>query len=189
MIKVGRKSLKKNLYIKTKNNPDKELFFFDESRFGTHSNIGHGWFKKGQRSGVAVKLGFQNFYVYSAVSPNTGTDYTILLPYVNTDSMNLFLQQMSVELVDKKALLVLDCAGWHRSNDLIIPDNIEIIYLPPYSPELNPVERLWRYYKDNLIVNRVYNSLEDLEIAVCEFVKKISTEVLRSICSVNYLSS
>ena len=72
---------------------------------------------------------------------------------------------------------------------IIVPWNIELVYLPPYSPELNPVERLWEYYKDNIIVNRIYDSLDSLEKAVCEFIKNTSAESLRSICAVNYLSS
>jgi len=90
--KSRHEEFKKNLNLLIKSNPEKEVFFFDESRFGTHSNIGHGWFKKGERSRVAVKLGFQSFYIYSAVAPKDGSDYTVLLPYINTESMNLFLQ-------------------------------------------------------------------------------------------------
>ena len=84
-------SLKKNLAKKIEENPRKELYFFDESRFGTHSKIGHGWFPKGIRTSVSVKLGFENFYVYSAVSPKTGKDCSLLMPYVNSTCMNVFL--------------------------------------------------------------------------------------------------
>lgn len=70
--------------------PQKALYFFDESRFGTHSKIGHGWFEKGSRTGVKVKLGFENFYVYSAINPVFGDDFSLILPYVNTECLNLF---------------------------------------------------------------------------------------------------
>ncbi len=76
-------------------NPEKEVFFFDESRFGTHSKLGHGWFKKGIRTQVKVKIGRQNFYVYSAVNPKTGEGVRLFAPNVNTDCMNIFLEQMS----------------------------------------------------------------------------------------------
>ncbi len=63
---------------------EKELFFFDESRFGTHSKVGHGWFKKGSRTQVKVKLGRENFYLYSAVNPRNGENFSLFAPNVNT---------------------------------------------------------------------------------------------------------
>jgi len=128
-----------------KANPDKEFFFFDESRFGTHSKVGHGWFKKGTRTAVPMKLGFKNFYLYSAVKPISGESFSYLFPKANTVCLNLYLQELSQEMVGRKIVLVMDGAGWHKSDALTLPDNIEIIYLPPYSPELNPVETLWEY--------------------------------------------
>ena len=77
-------SLKKNLLNKIKEEPDRKLFFFDESRFGTHSKLGYGWFKKGSRTQVKVKLGYKNFYVYSAVSPRDGETISIIAPKVNS---------------------------------------------------------------------------------------------------------
>lgn len=102
--------------------------------------------------------------------------------------MNLFLKEMAKELNDAEAIIVMDGAGWHKSADLKIPANIEIVYLPPYSPELNPVERLWLYIKQNIIKNKIYDSLIDLEEAVCKFIReKLNIEILKSICSLSYL--
>lgn len=161
--------------------------FFDESRFGTHSKIGHGWFKKGTRTPVPVKLGFKNFYLYTAASPRDGTSCTLLLPMVNTECMNIYLKELSQQNQGSKILLVMDGAGWHKSAQLEVPENIKIIHLPTYSPELNPVEKLWQYIKDHTIVNRVYESLEILEKAVCEFVAKLKEELVKTICASNYL--
>ncbi|KAB2977748.1 IS630 family transposase [Wolbachia endosymbiont of Scaptomyza pallida] len=110
------------------------------------AHIQNGWFKKGIRTQVKVKLGRQNFYLYSAVNPRNGESSS---SNVNTDCMNIFLEQMSQYLGTREAFLVVDCAGWHRSKGLKIPQNITLIYLPPYSPELNLVERLWQYLKDH----------------------------------------
>ncbi|WP_250296576.1 transposase [Wolbachia endosymbiont of Oedothorax gibbosus] len=93
----------------------KRRFFFDESRFGTHSKVGHGWFKKGSRTQVKVKIGRENFYLYSAVNPRNGEDISLLAPHVNTDCMNIFLEQMSKDLGTREAFLIMDCASWHRS--------------------------------------------------------------------------
>lgn len=167
-------------------NTDTAVYFFDESRFGTHSKLGHGWFQRGVRTAIAVKLGFQNFYVYSAISCTNGDAFSLIAPKVNTKIMNVFLKEISDYLGVSKAILVMDCAGWHKSKDLIIPHNIQIIYLPPYSPELNPVERWWQYLKKHIIKNRVYDTLDDLEEAVCNFIKNCDAATLKQICSINY---
>ena len=179
-------SLKKNLEKKIEENPKKELYFFDESRFGTHSKIGHGWFPKGIRTSVSVKLGFENFYVYSAVSPKTGKDCSLLMPYVNSTCMNVFLDHMEKELEGREILLVMDGAGWHKSKGLKIPKNIEIIYLPPYSPELNPVERLWLYIKQHTIKNKIYKTISLLEDSICDFMKNLKIEQIKQICNYDY---
>ncbi|WP_425361806.1 transposase [Candidatus Tisiphia endosymbiont of Mystacides longicornis] len=95
------------------------MYFFDESRFGTHSKLGHGWFRKGIRTQVKIKIGFQNFYVYSAVNPITGDDFSLMMPNVNTMSLNMFLAEMSKHIGVQKAIVVMDCAGWHKSKDLV----------------------------------------------------------------------
>lgn len=161
--------------------------FFDESRFGTHSKIGHGWFKKGTRTPVPVKLGFKNFYLYASVSPLDGESCTLFLPTVNTDCMNIYLTELSQQNKGCKVLLVLDGAGWHKANRLNVPENIEILHLPPYSPELNPVENLWQYIKDNTIVNRVFEELNALENIVFEFVQNLKNETVKTICACKYL--
>lgn len=109
----------------------------------------------------------------------------MLLPYVNTDCMNLYLEELSnnLRIKDKEAVVIMDGAGWHKSKDLKVPDNIKIEILPPYCPELNPVERLWRYVKDHTIKNKVFDSLEELEDEVCDFIKNLSCEDVISICS------
>ena len=185
-MKNSVKSLKKNLEKKIEENPKKELYFFDESRFGTHSKIGHGWFPKGIRTSVSVKLGFENFYVYSAVSPKTGKDCSLLMPYVNSTCMNIFLEHMEQELGGEEILLVMDGAGWHKSKGLKIPKNIEIIYLPPYSPELNPVERLWLYIKQHTIKNKIYKTISLLEDSICDFIKNLKIEQIKQICNYDY---
>ena len=163
------------------------LYFFYEARHGTHSKLGHGWLKKGVRTQVKVKLGFENFYVYSAVSPISGEDFTLTAPKVNTDFMNVFLAEMSKHLGEKHAIIVMDCAGWHRSRTLIVPNNIQIMYLPPYSLELNPVERLWQHTKSNIIKNRIYKAIADLEDTVWAFICNFKKDVIKAICSASYL--
>lgn len=183
---MNKKNLKK-LNLKLSLSPDLRIFFFDESRFGTHSKLGHGWFEKGSRTSIPVKLGFKNFYLYSSVEPLSGDSCTLLLPKVNTQCMNIFLDEMSHLYNGQKIALVMDGAGWHKSKSMRLPENIEIIYLPPYSPELNPVEKLWQYIKTNTIRNRIYESIEHLKDTICSFVSGLPNADLKSVCSCRYL--
>lgn len=99
--------------------------------------------------------------------------------------MNVYLKELSEEIT-KDFVLIMDGAGWHKSKSLIVPKNIQIVLLPPYCPELNPVERLWRYIKDNMIKNRIFETLSELEMAVCKFVRNLSVDIVKSVCRVNY---
>ncbi len=162
--------------------------FFDESRFGTHSKMGHSWRKKGQRTQVKIRLGFENFYLYSSINPCDGKSFTLLMPNVDTACMNVFLEELSEE-IKEDFILIMDGAGWHKSKDLIVPENIQIVLLPPYCPELNPVERLWKFIKDNTIKNKVFETLKNLEDEVCEFVKNLTKDVVMSICFSDQLRS
>lgn len=103
--------------------------------------------------------------------------------------MNEFLGQLSKDLGDKQAILVMDGAGWHKSKGLVIPKNIEIVYLPPYSPELNPVEKLWQYIKSHTIKNRIYGTINQLENIVCEFIRGLNPAQVMQTCSSNHYTS
>lgn len=159
------------------------MFFFDESRFGTHSKIGRAWFKKGSRTRITHKLGFKSFYLYTAAS-TTGDTFTLIANTVDKTTMQIFLDEFAKTL-SSKVIFVMDNAGWHKS--LQIPEMIEVVFLPPYSPELNPVERLWHYLKDHTLKNKIYDTLEALEMTVSDFICSIKKETFASICSCNYI--
>jgi len=184
-IKKKLKILKKNLKDEIKK--DEESWFFDESRFGTHSKIGHGWFRTGIRTPIKIKLGYKNFYLYSAANPKTGDEFTLLLPNVNIICMNIFLKEFARANQGKKIVIIMDGAGWHKSDKLIFPKNIRIIIQPSYSPELNPIEKLWQYIKNHTIKNRAYKTLYELEDKVCKFIQTLTPEIIRSVCRVSYL--
>jgi len=81
----------------------------------------------------------------------------------------------------------MDGAGWHKSDKLQIPKNMRFIIQPPYSPELNPIEKLWQYIKDHTIKNRIYKTLKELENAVCKFIRTLTAEIIKSVCGVSYI--
>lgn len=163
------------------------MLFFDESRFGTHSKIGCGWFKRNTRPTVKMKLGYKNFYLYSGVDTKDGSSFSLIMPSVNTETMNVFLAELSQEYSSDKLALIMDGAGWHKSRDLKVPENIKIFFLPPYSPELNPVERLWLYIKQRILSNKIYQTIDELENALCEFINGLSKQVVKNICTASYL--
>jgi transposase len=162
--------------------------FFDEGRFGLRSTTMRIWAEKGKAASVKVMQGFKNFYAYSAVCPFDGENFSLLLPGVNTECMCIYLEQLSNSFQDTKIILIMDQAGWHKSKELKTFNNIEIIYLPAYSPELNPVEKLWEWIKKECSHNFIYPDLEALGETVCKEYQKLTSEDYKRLCNCNYLS-
>jgi hypothetical protein len=102
-------------------------------------------------------------YAYAAVSPVDGVLDTLILPRVNCACMQVFLDEVASRHLEENILMVVDGAGWHRSQDIILPSNLQLLYLPPYAPELNPVEHLWDDLREKSFHNRVFDSIESLE--------------------------
>ena len=108
-------------------------------------------------------------YLFGAVCPERAVGVGIVMPYANTEAMNKHLQEIGKAVAPgAHAALVLDGAGWHDSADLVMPDNITPMVLPPYSPELNPVENIWEYLRKNKRANRLYDTYEDMVDACCD---------------------
>ncbi|NBR94980.1 MAG: hypothetical protein EBT55_01550 [Proteobacteria bacterium] len=103
-------TLKKTLIELKEKNPNKPILYFDESRFGTKTKTGLGWFKKGSRTPIKVKLGFKNFYLYSSVHPVSGKHFKLLMPNVDTSCMNVYLKELSQE-IKEDFILIMDGAG------------------------------------------------------------------------------
>lgn len=138
------------------------MFFFDEGRFGLKPNLGRHWARRGCRPVSLVEPRYQNFYVYSAVSPHDQEAFSLFLPWANTEMMNLYLDELAQAYPDAQILIIWDQAGWHGSIDLKFPPNIRCEALPPYSPELNPTERLWQWLRRHVMRNRTFDNEESL---------------------------
>jgi len=112
---------------------------------------------------------YEWLYVIGAVCTDTGQSIGLLSPYINAEIINIYLQQFSRELArDVDAVLIWDQAGFHKSKELRIPHNVTIIPLPPCSPELNPMENLWLYFRSHYQANRAYVDYDDLRHAAVE---------------------
>ncbi len=112
---------------------------------------------------------YQWAYLFGAVCPGRKLGAGLVMPYANTEAMNKHLDEIAKAVAPgAHAILVLDGAGWHGSRELIVPQNITLLPLPPYSPELNPVENIWEYLRKNKLSNRLYQTYEDIVEACCE---------------------
>ena len=119
-----------------------------------------------------------------AVAPGTGRKHGLILDHLDTEAMNLFLLGLSKRLSRwKHAILVDDGTGWHRSEGLRAPRNIALLTLPPYSPELNPIERLWLWMKDNFLSNRIFKDMDAIFEAGVNAWNEVTVEVVKSVCA------
>ncbi len=113
-------------------------------------------------------------YLFGAVCPERGTGAAVVLPLVNVEAMNVHLAEISRHVTEgAHAVLVLDQAGWHTSPKLRVPENISLLPLPPYAPELNPVEQVWAYLRANFLSHCVWNSYEAIVNACCDAWNKL----------------
>jgi len=102
-------------------------------------------------------------YAYVAASPHDGAMDSLIMPEVSDKAMSIFLREVSDRHPDEFILMIMDGAGWHKAKTLSMPDNVALIFLPPYSPELNPVEHIWDSIRENSFRNAVFNSIEAVE--------------------------
>ena len=106
---------------------------------------------------------------------------------MNTENFQGFLDRLACAWADMNVLLVLDRAGWHRAKRLVWPDNIQPIFLPPYSPELNPTERLWLRSKAEVIKNKIFEEIDLQKGQVADWFAKQSAEAIKKLCTCHYL--
>ena len=142
--------------------------FQDEGRFGRINDPRRCWAPAGMRPDVPAQFVREYTYGFVAVSPMDGVMDSLILPEVNTEAMSVFLQEVAGRHRDESILMILDGAGWHKANALRVPDNIRLDFLPPYSPQLNPVEHIWEDLREKYFHNRVFDSLDALEDQLVE---------------------
>jgi transposase len=124
------------------------LFSQDDSRFGLLTIRRQRLTARGVQPVGAVQQVFEWYYVYGAVEPTTGARFFLELPYLNTEMFQLFGDAFAHAFPDSLNSLVLDNSGAHTSSQLTLPENVRLLFLPPYCPELHPIERVWRDLQD-----------------------------------------
>lgn len=147
-----------------------ELWWQDEARIGQQGKLTRLWAKRGSRPPAPRDCRYGWAYLFGAVCPTRGAGAALVLPYANAEAMSLHLAEISRYVTPgAHAVVTLDGAGWHRQGGkLKVPDNISLLPLPPYSPELNPQENIWQYLRQNYLSNRVFQTCEAIVDACCD---------------------
>jgi len=162
-----------------------DIWFEDESRVGQKGTLTRIWAKKGKRPRVVKQQQYTNTYIIGSVCPSQNIAEAIISPHCNSDAMHHHLQQISsVTKLDHFAVVVMDQAGWHTSQEFYDIHNVVPLFLPAYSPELNPMEQVWEWLKDHYLSNCVFDGYEDIEKSCCDawniFAK--SKDLFKSMC-------
>ena len=135
---------------------------------GQQGTLTRVWARRGTRPRGLRDTRYQWAYIFGAVCPGRGTAAGLVLPYANTEAMNAHLAEIARAIAPgAHAVLVLDGAGWHGGNDLAVPANISLLTLPPYAPELNPVENVWAHLRANKLAITVFDGYDAIVEACC----------------------
>lgn len=164
--------------------------FRDEARFGTQGTITRAWARKGSRPRAVRQDGRQWLDVPMAVCAQTGAASALIMSGLDMAVVDLFLERFSRgRPVGVHAVLIWDGAGFHTGGEVVVPGNVSLIQLPPYSPELSPMEDLWHYLRAHHWWNWAYEGYEGLEEEAIRSVRAVGrdAEMLKSICNAEYV--
>jgi hypothetical protein len=166
--------------------------FQDEAGFGRTNKPKSCWCGDNIRPAVPCHRIREYTYAYSAVSPLDGNIVSLILPKCNTYCMNLFLAEVATQYPNDYILMIADNAAWHtRSKGLIVPKNIEIFPLLPYTPELNPIEMIWDEIREKFFKNKLFKTLSTVLDNLCEALVYLANNknVVKSITGWNWILS
>lgn len=164
------------------------LYFQDESRFGLLTVLRRMITAKGVKPVAPFLHRFDNLYLFGAFSPITGDSSLLEMPHCNSHTFQEFINHLSRQRLSEFKILILDNGAFHHARSLHIPDNMAFIFLPPYSPELNPAEKIWRYFKDRVSMI-AYPSLDMLQQQLTFITKQMTDDLIKSICGNEFYKS
>ncbi len=151
-----------------------EIWWQDEARIGQKNGITRRWAKRGTRPSAPQDQRTASAYLFGAICPKAGKAAGLVLPRCTTAAMNAHLVEIGQAVAPgAHAILILDKAGWHTTAKLTVPANITLMPLPPRCPELNPVENIWQYLRQNWLSNRIFNDYDDILGICCEAWNKL----------------
>ena len=179
--------MKEELQNDCRKNGTVRLMFQDEAGFGRINKPKYCWCKKGIRPSVPCHHIREYRYAYGAVEPLTGDSCFLILPYCNTVCMNLFLKELSRQFPNDIILLCCDGAAWHKSKNLEVPENIVLFYIPPYTPEMNPIEQIWKEIRKRGFRNEVFPTLDKVVLRLCDTISSFHNSTISSITSRSWI--
>lgn len=165
------------------------LMFEDEASFGRINKPKYCWCYEGLRPTVPCHHIREYRHAYGAVDPLNGDFFSLVMPYCNTDCMNVFLEKLSEAFPKDFILLPLDGARWHQSGGLRVPQNIELFVLPPYTPEMNPIEQIWKEIRKRGFRNEIFQTLEKVVERLSNIICSLSCETVKSITGRQWIVS
>ena len=165
------------------------VMFQDEARFGRINDPRRCWCRAGFRAEVGKQIVREYVYAYGAFSPSDGSADFLILSYMDTENMNIFLLELSVRYPNELILLICDKAPCHSSGILSIPNNIKILHLPAYCPQLNPSENMWEEMREKFFTNLVFNSINAVVDKLVEAMNfyESRADIIKSITRFNWI--
>lgn len=161
-------------------------WFQDETRLGYRTESGRKITRAGVKPSQILQWYYSCYYVYGLVEPLKGRSFFYEFSHFNSDCMGAFLEQFSIEHSQEINIIQLDNAPVHTAHKLIVPDNVILLFQPPYCPELNPIERVWQYIKQQL-KNLFFTSLDDVKHQVANILNCLSEDIIHSLTGWQYI--
>lgn len=147
------------------------------------------WAARGSSPRAVRQTEYKWGYIFGAVNPLTGASSALIAPTVNTALMSTHLRMIAEDAGDGvHVVLVLDGAGWHKANGLVVPDSMTLLFLPPYAPELMPMERVWQWMRQHDLSNRVFKDEAAIDRACKDSWNKLDAERLKTITATAWLT-
>jgi DDE superfamily endonuclease len=159
-----------------------KLFVEDESRFGLMTVLRRRITLKGVKPKAPYQHDFSNTYLYGAVAPLTGESFFLEFPILNTQCFQIFIDQFSEEFSDSLNIIILDNGPFHITPKLRLPANVRLIFTPPYTPEVNPMERVWLDFKAQ-IAGETFDTIDALFDRLSEIIRACLPSQLSSLTS------
>lgn len=141
---------------------------------------------KGVKPVCTFQQVFQSLYVFGAFSPITGDHFELEMPNCNTETFQVYLEEFSKKSPNEFKIILLDNGAFHKAARLVIPENIALVFIPPYSPELNPAEKIWWKMKRSFS-GKLHKTLDNVSAFITNEVKILSEDIVKSICAFDYI--